>query len=321
MIKLVMTPPLRPDAADWAERLMAEFPEYRVVLAGDEDTASREIADADAVFGWVSPDLLKLAANLRWLQSPAAGPQKGFYYPELTAHPVTVCNPRGVYNDHISQHILMVMLALARGLPYYLDAQRVPRWDANARQSTYVDLSVSTALIVGVGGIGHETARLCDAFGMNVLGTDDRWEYQTPNVQRHASSELDVLLPDADFVIVTVPHTPETEGMWNSARFSLMKPSAYFINIGRGATTRLDDLANAVSHGAIAGCSLDVFETEPLPENHRLWTLPNVILTPHIAVRDAENISSRWFDLFLDNARRFAAGEPLRNVVDKANWF
>jgi phosphoglycerate dehydrogenase-like enzyme len=122
-------------------------------------------------------------------------------------------------------------------------------------------------------------------------------------------------------VIVTYPHTPETEGLWNAARFRLMKPTAYFINIGRGRTTRIDDLADAVERGVIAGCGLDVFETEPLPADHKLWTLPNVLLTPHVAVRDAENLLERRYQVLLENARRFAAGEPLRNVVDKAAWF
>ena len=128
-------------------------------------------------------------------------------------------------------------------------------------------------------------------------------------------------MPQADFVIVTVPHTPETEGMWHRQRFQRMKPSAYFINIGRGATTKLADLTAALQAGEIAGCALDVFETEPLPAEHPLWGIPNVILTPHIAVHEATNIDARMFGVFLENARRFASGEPLVNVVDKANWF
>ena len=184
----------------------------------------------------------------------------------------------------------MFVLALARGLPYYMDAQRERRWDPDARRHGYIDVSEATVLIAGVGGIGHETARLCHEFGMRVLGVDQRWEYDTPHVERHDPDELDDLLPQADFVIVTLPHTPQTEGMWNRARFARMKPSAYFINIGRGATTRLDDLVAALEAGEIAGCALDVFETEPLPAEHALWTMPNVMLTPHIAVHEAANL-------------------------------
>lgn len=232
-----------------------------------------------------------------------------------------VCNPRGVFNDHIGQHVLMFVLALARGLPSYLHAQRERRWDPDARTRPSIDLASATTLLVGVGGIGHEVARLCAAFGMRVLGVDPRWEYDTPGVERHDVAELEALLPAADFVIVSTPHTPQTEGMWNARLFGRMKPGSYFINVGRGMTTRLDDLAAAVAGGQIAGCALDVFETEPLPAEHPLWTLPNVILTPHIAVKDAANIDERRFALLLDNARRFVAGQPLRNVVDKAAWY
>lgn len=321
MPKLVMMPPQRPLNWQWAERLEEALPDYVIALPETGDDARRELVDADAVFGWVPPDMLPLAQKLRWLQSPQAGPQAGFYYKELVEHPVTITNPRGVFNDHIGQHILMFVLALARGLPYYMDAQRQRRWDPDARQSVYIDLATAPALVAGVGGIGHEAARLCHAFGMRVLGVDRRWEYDAPFVEKHTPDDLDALLPQADFVIATTPHTPETEGMWNAARFARMKPTAYFVNIGRGLTTRLDDLADAVEQGVIAGCALDVFEVEPLPAEHRLWGIPNVILTPHIAVKDAENIADRQLALLLDNARRFAAGEPLRNVVDKAMWY
>jgi phosphoglycerate dehydrogenase-like enzyme len=316
-----MMPPQDDQTRAWAQRLAEQLPAYQVVAPETDADARRQIVDADAAFGWVPPDTLPHAQKLRWLQSRHAGPPAGYYYQALIDHPVVICNPRGVYNDHIAQHIMMYVLALARGLPYYMDAQRERRWNKNARKSSYIDLTTAIALIVGVGGIGHETARLCHAFGMRVIGVDARWEYVVPNVEKHPPADLDALLPEADFVIVTVPHTPQTEGTWNARRFQLMKKTAYFINIGRGATTKIDDLTAAVEKGDIAGCALDVFEIEPFPEDHKLWTLPNVLLTPHIAVKDAANIPDRQFAVLLDNARRFAAGEPLRNVVDKGVWY
>jgi phosphoglycerate dehydrogenase-like enzyme len=321
MPKLIMMPPQSQQTRQWAERLRDALPQYQIIAPESEADARREISDADGAYGWVPPELLPLATKLRWLQSAHAGPHAGYYYRELVQHPVVVCNPRGVFNDHIGQHIMMFVLALARGLPFYIDAQRERRWDVDARKSRYIDLANATALLVGVGGIGHEAARLCAAFGMLVIGVDTRWEYETPHVERHAPADLDALLPEADFVIVSTPHTPETEGMWNARLFGLMKRDGYFINVGRGMTTRLDDLVAALEGGEIAGCALDVYEIEPLPADHKLWALPNVLLTPHIAVKDAENIDERRFELLLDNARRFAAGEPLRNVVDKAAWY
>ena len=297
------------------------LPEFRIVCANSAEEARQEIGDAEAVFGWVPPDLLPLAKKLRWLQSPQIAPPADFYYEALMEHPVVVTNPRGTFNDHIAQHIMMYVLCLARGLPDYMEAQRQRKWNPDARRNRYVDLIGSTALIVGVGGIGQEAAKLFSAFGMRVIGVDARWEYDVPSLEKHQPNELDTLLPQADFVVVTVPHTPETEGMWNSARFSLMKPTSFFINIGRGLTTRLDDLVVAIEQREIAGCALDVFELEPLPEDHKLWTLPNVVLTPHIAAMDADNIPERQFDILIDNARRFAENRPLRNIVDKSVWY
>ena len=130
-------------------------------------------------------------------------------------------------------------------------------------------------LLVGVGGIGSEVARLAAAFGMRVLAVDERRRDAPPGVaELHRADELDALLPLADFVVLTVPHTPETEGFMNRARFQEMKKTAFFISIGRGLTTRLDDLAAAIEAGEIAGAGLDVFEMEPLPADHPLWTLP-----------------------------------------------
>jgi len=175
--------------------------------------------------------------------------------------------------------------------------------------------------IVGVGGIGAEAARLASAFGMRVLGLDARRESPPPGVaQLHPPEALDELLPQADFVILTVPHTPATEGFFGRARFRRMKPTAFFINIGRGRTVRLDDLTQALRAGEIAGAGLDVFETEPLPAEHPLWTLPGVIITPHTA-GFGPHLNERRYDIIEDNCRRFMAGRTLRNIVDKQHWF
>ena len=321
MPKFVFMPPQDEENAMFAARLSDTVPEYEVVSPESDEEALEAIRDADAVYGWVSPEALRVAEKLRWVQNPQAGPFYGYYYDELIEHPLTICNPRGIYFDHISHHILMFVFALSRGLPWYMDAQRRREWDKDASRTPYVFLGDSTALINGVGGIGHETARLCNELGMEVIGIDPRPEYDLPYVEFHTPEEIDVVLPRADFVITTVPHTPETEGLFDAARFRLMKDTAYFINIGRGKVCRLDDLADAVERGEIAGAGLDVFEEEPLPSEHRLWGIPNVLMTPHVAVKDAENIPERRFQIILENARRFLDGEPLMNVVDKARWY
>ncbi len=315
-----MLPPIDDDMRSWADRLRRDVPGFDVVVAEDEASAKAAIARADAAYGWVSPEQLPNAAKLRWLQNPFAGPFPGYYYQGLIDHPLTITNPRGIYSDHIAHHILMFLLALSRGLPYWVQAQSRGQWDRRVRKHGYVNVVGSTVLINGVGGIGSEAARLCAALGANVVGIDPRPEHDAP-AEIHPPSHLDRLLPDADFVITTVPHTPETEFMWNSERFRLMKRSAYFINIGRGMTAKLDDLTAALATGEIAGAGLDVFEIEPLPVEHPLWQQDNVLITPHVAVADAEDIPERRYELLADNARRFLAGERLRNVVDKARWY
>ena len=320
MPKYVMLPPIDDDIREWAERMREEIPGLEVVIVEDEEDGPEELADADGAYGWVAPEVLPNVERLRLLQNPFAGPPVGWYYPELADHSVVVSNPRGIYSDHIAHHIMMYMLALARGLPYYSAAQADGRWDTRARKHGYVDLTTSTVLINGVGGIGAETARLCSAFGCRVIGVDPS-PYGDFDGELVGPSELDARLPEADFIVTTVPHTPETEFMWNSDRFAAMKNSAYFINIGRGMTCKLDDLVDALDHGEIAGAGLDVYEIEPLPEGHPLWQLENVILTPHIAVADAENIPERRFELILENARRLVEGREFVNVVDKEKWY
>jgi phosphoglycerate dehydrogenase-like enzyme len=318
---LLVLPPITPTVRDWATRLAAAVPALHVVVAEDEDAAAKSIGEAEAAFGTISPVLLRRAARLRWLQAPQAAPPAGYYFGDLIAHPVVVTNFREIYNDHIAAHIMSFVLAFARGLHHYLPQQQRREWRPRPLDSGVVHLPEATALIVGVGGIGAETARLAAEFGMQVMGVDARRRDAPPGVRKlDGPDALDSLLPLADFVILTVPHTPETEGFMHRARFQRMKRSAFFINIGRGMTTRLDDLVEALRAGEIAGAALDVFEQEPLPAAHPLWTIPGVLITPHTAGY-GPYLDDRRFEILLDNSRRFLAGQPLRNVVDKARWF
>jgi phosphoglycerate dehydrogenase-like enzyme len=320
-MKFVMLPPQTEFTRQWAARLSNALPEVSVTVAEDRAAAQAAVGDADAVFGALTPELLPLARKLRWIQAPLAAPPAGYYYPELIAHPVVVTNFREIYNDHISAHIMMYVLNFARGMQRFIPQQQRREWSRPPRDTGVVALAEATALIVGVGGIGAETARLASAFGMRVIGIDARRESAPPGVaELHPPESLDALLPQADFVILTVPHTPATEGFFGSARFKRMKPSAIFINIGRGRTTRLDDLTQALKAGVIAGAGLDVYETEPLPAEHPLWTQPGVILTPHMA-GFGPHVNERRYDIILDNCRRFISGKTLRNIVDKQNWF
>jgi phosphoglycerate dehydrogenase-like enzyme len=316
--KLVILPPYA--MPDWPEKLRAAVPECDVSVFDSPAAARDAIVDADAAYGDVGPELLRRAGKLRWIQAPVAAPPAGYYYPELVASDVVVTNFRGIYSDYIGAHIMAFVLAFARGLQYYLPDQVQRRW--RAQYAPIVHLPEATALIIGVGGIGAEAARMCAAFGMTVLGIDARRTDAPEGVSElHAPSDLHALLPRADFVIMTVPHTPQTEGMLAAGEFRVMKRSAFLINIGRGECVVLDDLVAALLDEEIAGAGLDVFELEPLPADHPLWTMPGVLLTPHAAAAGGTHIGERRTAVFVENCRRFAAGLPLHNVVDKAQWF
>jgi phosphoglycerate dehydrogenase-like enzyme len=317
----LMLPPQTDLTRQWARRLSDSVPGMKLVLAEDRNAAAAAIVTADAAFGTLPADLLAKARRLRWLQAPQAAPPAGYYYSELVSHPLTVTNFREIYNDHISAHILAFVLAFARGLHVYFPQQLRREWKKPGEDRGVVPLPGATALIVGLGGIGAETARLLSAFGVRVLAVDARrTERPEPVAELHPPEGLDRLLPQADFVILTVPHTPATEGFFNTTKFRLMKRDAFFINIGRGMTTKLDDLVAALGAQKIAGAALDVFEQEPLPAEHPLWGMPNVLLTPHMAGY-GPHLNERRFQIIQDNCRAFATGETLRNVVDKANWF
>ena len=210
------------------------------------------------------------------------------------------------------------LLAFARGLQVYIPQQVRGEWKSGCPT---IHLPEATALIVGVGGIGGETARLCSEFGVRVLAVDPRVT-ECPNgvAELHRPEALHEVLPRADFVIVTVPETPATQGMFAEDQFRLMKRTAFLINIGRGSTVVLDDLVEALRSEEISGAGLDVFQLEPLPAGHPLWSTPGVLITPHVSGR-GPYLDERRTELFIENCVRFNEGRPLQNVVDKANWF
>lgn len=318
---LVMLPPQTDVRRKWAERIAADELGVRVLQPETTEEAVRDIAEADAAFGAIPPEVLAAARKLRWLQAPQIAPPAGFYHPALVAHPVVATNFREIFNDHIGAHIMAFVLAFARGFHYYLPQQLRQEYAPRPHDTGVVHLPESTALILGVGGIGSEAARLAAAFGMRVIGVDGRRTDKPEGVsEMHPPEALDELLPRADFVIMTIPHTPATEGLMNRARLQRMKRSAFLINIGRGMTVRLDDLVASLHAGEIAGAGLDVFEVEPLPPGHPLWSAPNVLLTPHTAGY-GPYLDDRRLAILIDNCHRFAAGQPLRNVVDKTTWF
>ena len=203
-----------PAAKTWPDKVREAVPGVEVRYCTTLEQAKEAIVDADAAFGDIVPELFEKAEKLQWIQSPQAGPKAGYYHEGLVQSDVVVTNMRGIFGDHISAHIMSYVLAFARGLHVYRDRQRDGEW---IKGYDTVHLPESTAVIVGVGGIGAETARVCAAFGMTVIGVDGRVTDPPPGVSRvaYGPDALGEAIPRADFLIVTVPETPSTQGLFN----------------------------------------------------------------------------------------------------------
>ena len=320
--KLVMLPPAGNRNRDCAARITAAVHEVDISVCTTRPAALRALhRGAEAAYGTMDPELLAAGTELKWLICPAAGPNPAFYFPELVTSPVVVTNMRGIYSDHIGEHIMAFVMAFSRGFHRLLPEQFKGNWTTDPERRKAVYLPEATALIVGTGGIGAATAAHCKHFGMRVVGIDPRCPEPPAGVDElYPPEALDAHLGNADFVIVTAPQTPKTQNLFDRERLAMMKSSAFLINIGRGTTVDLAALDNALRNGTIGGAALDVFSEEPLPPDHPLWTAPNFLMTPHCA-GTGPYLEDRRIDLIIENCRRFARREGLLNVVDKENWF
>lgn len=320
--QLVMLPPQTELSRRWACRLADEIAEISVITADDHTDAARALdAGATAAYGTLPADLLSHARELRWLQSPMAAPPAGYFYPALAQHPVVVTNLRGTYHDHVATHAVALLLSLARNLHRYRDFQAESHWRQLREPSGILHLPDAVVLIVGLGAIGAEIARLLAPFGATVLGIDARLSEPAPGVDEFAGPDrLDDFLARADAVILTVPHTPETENLIDEQRLQRFKRGAVLVNVGRGPVVDIEALTDALDSRHLRGAALDVFPAEPLAASHRLWRHPSAIVTPHVAAVGPYT-EDRRFGVLRENARRFLTGEPLVNVVDKSAWY
>jgi phosphoglycerate dehydrogenase-like enzyme len=288
-----------------------------LVNAQSEAEARAAIVDADGMIGTITPDLLNRATRLRWLQSPVAG-LENYMFPALVEADLTLTNMAGIYSDQIADQALAYILMFARGMHLYLRRQLQHLWQPGV---PIVHLADQTLGIVGLGGIGTEVAKRGHALGMRVIAVEPRPRPSQPFVDAlWGPDRLDDLVAAADFLVLCVPHTPETVKLIRAVQLQRMKRTAYLINISRGIVVDLDDLTAALQTGVIAGAGLDVYEVEPLPAEHPLWDQENAILTPHVAVA-SPHVAPRRLEVFKENLRRFLAGEALHNVVDKRLWY
>lgn len=296
------------------KKIRERFPELNVVIAKDEAN-EEEAASADIFAGFpIRIPEVKAGMQVRWIHSFSAGVDK-VLTPEVKASDeIIVSNSSGVHAVPISEHIIGMLISYNRNFPRLIKNQADARWEKDVEVAELAD---STVVIYGLGEIGKATAKLLKAFGCTVYGVVRTMREAPECVDGLYTSEtVPEVLPTADYIICALPGGPQTEGLFDTALFAQMKPTAVLVNVGRGSTVNQDDLIVALQEGTIGGALLDVTTPEPLSVDSPLWLMPNVIITPHIS-----GLSQKAMDRIIDrlclNIDAFLKGEPLPNQVDK----
>jgi len=302
---------------DIDDDLQGVVPGIQFIKATSESDAIAKATDVDAIIGRCSNNLVNAAAHATWVQVTSAGVERCMTTERIMNGDVILSNMQKMSSPVIAEHVIAMTLALARSLPQYINGMESGKW--MKRQGSIADgmqsIGGKRMLVVGLGGIGTEVARRAAALEMRVVGTR-RSSHEGPDFVEYVglSDELIELAADADFIVNALPLTAETTGIFNAEFFAAAKPGVHFINVGRGKSVITDDLVTALRSGQVAGAALDVTDPEPLPADHPLWQMPNVIITPHVSSNGGNSI--RHMIVLRENLRRFIAGDALLNVVD-----
>ena len=303
------------------EMLQREFPDTEFLVPESSEDAIGLAAQVDAIIGSCDAALVAAAKRLVWVQIPWAGVERCLVSPRIASGEVVLTNMQKMSSPVIGEHAVTLALALSHGLPAQAKAMPSGEWrpDSPAARAA-VPLAGKTMLVLGLGGIGTETARRGAALGMRVIGTRNS-SREGPSYVDYVglADEMLDLVPQADVIVNALPATDQTRGLLDAEFFAATKRGAYFVNVGRGTTVNTDALLRALQNGQLGGAGLDVTDPEPLPPDHPLWQLDNVIITPHIAGRGGER--ERHLLLLRENLRRYAAGDALLNVVDPGRGY
>ena len=300
--------------------LRQQHPQLELVEAKQGPDLLAAVADADAVYiHTVTPELLRAAKKLRWVQSQGAGVEWIANVPELVEHPAQLTNTRGAHAQTIAEHAFAMLLYLTRGLEQFVVAKKEHRWAKPGGR--LLGLSGMTLGVIGLGRIGSAIAQRGHGFDMKVVAVDaNQVPHESYVEQLWGLNDLPELLRHADVVAVAIPSTPETRGLLSAGRLAKMKQGAYLLVMSRGGIVDERAVAAALTEGRLAGAGLDVFENEPLEESSPLWDAPNAVLTPHSSGSSRQTTELAW-SIFAENAGRFVRGETLNNVVDKRKGY
>lgn len=295
------------------EEIEALLPGIEVVVAR---STVENVKGADAIIGSCNRNVIDAAKDAIWVQVFSAGVDRCVGVSRIADGSAVLTNMQKMSSPVIGEHVIALTLSLARKIPRYAKEMPAGEWHRGSSISrSMMSVTGKTMLVVGLGGIGTEAARRAAALDMRVIGTR-RSSRQGPDFVSYVglSDELLELAAEADFIVNALPLTPETTGLLDAEFFNAAKHGAYLINVGRGPTVVTADLVAALESGQLAGAGLDVTDPEPLPADHALWQMDNVIITPHVASSDSNR--ARHIILLKENLRRFAAGDALLNVVD-----
>ncbi len=243
-----------------------------------------QIADADAYVGGLNRDEFLAGKKLQWIQSPSTGVDAFVKIPELRDGNVILTNARGTHGAPLAEHALAMILTFTRGMKVYINAQAQKHWDPTVRAAGLTELTGSTMGIVGFGVVGQAVAERARAFGMRILAVDRYPGLQPAYVESLQPIEgLERLLREADYVVVTLPYTPENDNLIGAAQMAMLKPTAILVGVSRGGVIDEDALLEVLQEKRIAGAALDVVRKEPMPPDNPLWDLDNLLITPHAA--------------------------------------
>ncbi len=295
---------------------LKEIDGVEYVVAPTNEDAVRLAGDIDAAIDFCSEPFINAAAKLRWVQMLSTGVNNAPF--DLLRERGIALTNAGAYGPNMADHTMAFMLMLSRQIPQILRRQEKERWLKKDKPVPDPgELDGQTLLIIGLGGIGLETAKRAAAFGMRIIATRRHSDRPVPDYvhELHSVEALDDLLPRADWVNVSVPYTADTINLIGDREFGLMRKGVHILCLARGGIINTDALLRALDSGKVAGAGLDVTDPEPLPDDHPLWDYPNVIITPH-ASGQSEAAHRRLGELIADNAQRFLQQQPLRNLVD-----
>src|ERR1700704_600280 len=306
------------------ERLQHDFPDHQFLQLQNYDRVPEEIADTDIFIGWsLRPQQFSAAKKLRWIHSPAAAVHQ-LMYPELIQSNVVLTNSTGIHGPVVAEHTIAVLLALAKRLPQAMQYQAKHEWSQDQLWHGHPkprEVADSTVAIIGMGSIGREFSVRAKAMGMKVLAVRENPGKGPEGADAvYGPEQINEVLPQADYVLLCTPVTPATIGLINAERLSKMKNAPYLINVARGPLIDEAALLEALERRSIAGAALDVFNEEPLPPTSAFWSLDNVLITPHTAAV-TDRLWERHYRLIADNMKRFLAGQPLLNEVDKSRGY